>query len=190
MTHLYRSVVGIDLSLRSTGVARLSEWMPFEGLELATDTITSEGKRGDSLIDRHARLSELSTKILDFAGHPTLAVIEGPVTGVKGASPVDRYSLFWFVASGLMRREVPVAVISPTALKKAMADSGRADKVQVALAIQKLWPEAEIGNNDSADAAALAHLGAVHLGWEVTSLARHRRVVAEWPIFGSPAVAS
>lgn len=189
MTYLHRSVVGIDLSLRSTGVAKLFEWMPFEGLELTTDTITSDGKRNDSLIDRHARLCELTTKILDFAGQPTMAVIEGPVTGVKGASPVDRYSLFWFVVSGLIRREIPVAVISPTALKKAIAGSGRADKVQVALAMAKLWPDAEIGNNDSADAAALAHLGAVHIGWKVKSLASHRRVIAEWPIFGTTAVA-
>jgi len=169
---------GLDLSLTCTGIAICLETS--RGTKMVTDTITSKGKRAASLVERHARLTELGNGILHHAGVCDLAVIEGLFTGPKAGSLIDRAALFWFVAGGLIRREVPVAIVPPTSLKLAIFGSGKADKVQLALAVQRLWPDFD-GNADMADAAGLAHLGAVWLGMDVPTLERHKTVKAEWP---------
>lgn len=174
-------VAGIDLSLTSTGVARIAHTR-----RLTTDTITSAGKRTDTLPERHQRIIRLAGQIIAEVGTAELAVIEGLIV-TPGGSPLDRHHLWWLVAGRLITREIPVAVIHPTTLKKAIGGHGRADKVAVAMAVGKLYPNdaAEVTGNDVADAAGLAHLGAVRLGWDVETLARHREAKwTEWPLFG------
>lgn len=148
---------------------------------MVTSTVTSKGKRAASLVDRHARLTELGDDILHHAAMCDLVVIEGPFTGPKGGSPIDRHALFWFVAGGLIRREVSVAVVAPTSLKLAIAGKGNADKAALAVALMRLWPDVDVTSSDVSDAAGLAHLGAVWLGMDVPTLERHRTVKAEWP---------
>lgn len=179
-----KRVVGLDLSLTKTGIGIIVS--ASRGTKLVTDTIGSTGKRADTLVSRHGRITTLSKEIMHHAAVADLVVIEGLFAGPNAGSLIDRAALFWHVAGGLIRREVPVAVIQPQAMKKGIV--GRAgsakdkvDKVHVALAVAKLYPDADLGGNDSADAAALAHLGAVWLGLDVPTLAHHRAVVAEWP---------
>lgn len=177
MTH----IAGIDPSIASTGVARITDTG-----RLTTETVESTGKRTDTLPDRHRRLTGMAARIQDAAGTPRLAVIEGLVV-TPGGSPLDRHHLWWLIVGGLIRREIPVAVVHPTTLKLAIAGHGRADKVAVAMAAGKLYPNDthEITGNDVADAAGLAHLGAVRLGWDVQTLERHRTAKwSEWPVFG------
>jgi Holliday junction resolvasome RuvABC endonuclease subunit len=172
-------VVGLDLSLASTGVARVSS-----AGQLTTQVVESKGKRADTLVDRHHRLRGMTERILGDNSSASLAVIEGCVA-VAGGSSLDRHALWWNVVSGLMTRGVPVAVIAPSSLKKAIAGHGRADKVAVAMAISRMYPDDhdQLTGNDVADAAGLAHLGAVRLGWDVNALERHRDIVkfTEWP---------
>jgi Holliday junction resolvasome RuvABC endonuclease subunit len=175
-----RRVGGVDLSLTCTGVAVCVETS--RGIKMVTSTVTSKGKRAASLVDRHERLTELGNDILHHAGMCDLVVIEGPFTGTKGGSPIDRHALFWFVAGGLIRREVATAVIAPTSLKLAIAGKGNADKAAVAVALARLWPDVDVTSSDVSDAAGLAHLGAVWLGMDVPTLERHKTVKAEWPI--------
>lgn len=179
-----KRVIGLDLSLTKSGIAVIVATA--RGVKLVTDTVSSTGKRGDSMVQRHARITGLSKEIMHHASVADLVVVEGLFAGPNAGSLVDRAGLMWHVVGGLIRREVPVAVIAPQAMKKGIV--GRAgsvkdkvDKVHVALAVAKLYPDADLGGNDSADAAALAHLGAVWLGLDVPSLAHHRAVVAEWP---------
>lgn len=173
-------VVGLDLSMTCTGIGILTQ--TGQGVKVATGTVTSKGKRAASLVDRHARLTELGADILHHTRAACLAVIEGPTPGVKGGSPIDRHALWWFVVGGLVRRGVPVAVVAPTSLKLAIAGSGRADKAAVAVALTRLWPDADVTSSDVSDAVGLAHLGAVALGWDVPTLERHRQVKwSDWP---------
>lgn len=175
-----RRVAGIDLSLTCTGVAVCVE--NSAGTAMTTETVTSKGVRAATLVDRHARLVKLADEIIAYAGRCDLAVIEGPfVSGTKGGSPIDRCALFWFVAGGLIRREVPVAVVTTTSLKLAIAGKGNADKAAVAVAVMRLWPDVDVTSSDVSDATGLAHLGAVWLGLDVPTLERHRTVKAEWP---------
>jgi len=169
--------------LTKTGIGIITQRAAGDCFAVA-DTISSRGKRADDVVSRHARITELGRAIAHHAATAELAVVEGPVTGTRGGSPVDRYALWWFVVGALVRREVPVAVISPKSLKLAVAGSGNADKATVAVALSRLWPDVDVTSSDVADAVGLAHLGAVYLEWPVKTLERHRQVKAQWPLFG------
>lgn len=184
-------VVGIDLSLTSAGVAVITE--TDRGVRLNTEVFKSQpirtgppgknGKPTETLRDRYVRMRDHTATVIHNVATAELVVIEGLISA-PGGGVQDRIALWWIVVGACMRRDVPVAVASPSAMKRVIAGKGGADKVEVALAIQKLWPSASLGNNDTADAAGLAHCGAVALGWPVTTLERHRTMVwTNWPEF-------
>lgn len=191
-----RRVVGIDLSLTSAGVAIVTETS--RGHRLDTEVFKSKpaktgppdakGKPTETLRDRYVRMRDHSATVVHHASTADLVVIEGLIVA-PGGGVQDRTALWWIVVGACMRRDVPVAVASPTAMKRVIVGprpkgSGPVDKVEVALAVQKLWPDATLGNNDTADAAGLAHCGAVALGWPVLTLERHRTMVwTNWPEF-------
>lgn len=175
MTH----IAGIDYSMTAAGVARLSD----AGV-MDTEVVKSVGHLADSLVDRHQRLVHHAAQVVEFAGYADLCVIEGPSFGSKGGSQLDRYAGWWFVVSGLIRREVPVAVMSPKSLKLAIADSGNADKAAMASAMTRIYPDVKVSSSDISDAMGLAHLAAVRLAWPVKTLERHRKVKCAWPEFG------
>lgn len=196
-------VVGLDLSLRRTGIGvlissrnrapRLVCSSVFVEPRYSTTKIqprTKKEVRHATLPDRHARLTELGSEIMHHAARADLVVVEGPLSIAGSGSTIDRHGLFWWIVGGLCRRDIPVAEISPTALKKTITGDGRADKVGVALAVNELYPGA-VTNNDESDAAGLAHLGGVLLGWDVPTLARHRAATwTELPLFGLPEAAA
>lgn len=193
-------VVGIDLSLTSAGIAVITE--TDRGVRLNTEVFKSTpirtgpmvaGRNGkpkptETLRDRYIRMRDHSQTIIHNAATADLVVIEGLIN-TPGGGVQDRTALWWIVVGACMRRDVPVAVASPTAMKRVIVGprpkgSGPVDKVEVALAVQKLWPDSALGNNDTADAAGLAHCGAVALGWSVTTLERHKTMVwTNWPEF-------
>lgn len=172
-------VCGLDLSLTCCGVAICVDHAG--GTAMMAETVTSKGARHASLVDRYERLALLSKTVLGLTAGADLAVIEGAFSSVRGASPIDRFGLFWAVAGTLIRREIPVAVIAPTSLKLAIAGKGNADKAALAIAVERLWPGLDVSSSDVSDAAGLAHLGAVRLGMDVPTLERHRTCKAEWP---------
>jgi crossover junction endodeoxyribonuclease RuvC len=179
-------IVGVDLSLRATGIGIVTQTVDGRCV-LSHGICTSEGKRGDLIPQRHARLAALGKDILRYAGNPktVLVVIEGIIGGSAQGSSMDRHALHWFVMGGLVRKEIPIAIIAPTSLKKAITDNGKADKVAVSSAMHRLWPDLDAPSSDVTDAVALAHLGAVALGWPVQTLERHKDVKwTEWPVFG------
>jgi len=175
-----KRIAGLDLSLTCTGVAICVQTL--RETKMATSAIKSTGRKDATLLDRHERLTALGQDIIHHASLCDLVVIEGPFAGVRGGSPIDRHALFWFVAGALIRREVPVAVVAPTSLKLAIAGKGSADKAALSASLVKLWPDVDVTSSDVADAAGLAHLGAVALGWDVPTLERHKQVKwSEWP---------
>lgn len=179
-------VVGIDFSLTCTGVGTIVQQSGQTPTALAV-TFGSTGKRADSLPDRHERITGLAERVLEYCAEARLAVIEGVLTAsFKGGSVMDRHAGWWAIVGGLIRREVPVAVILPPSLKLAIAASGKADKAAVAIAIERLWPGLDVSSSDVSDAVGLAHLGAVRLGWDVPTLERHQKVKATWPELPDP----
>jgi hypothetical protein len=155
-----KRVCGLDLA----GGARIGlVVVTSRGTKLVTDTITTRTNRKEGLRGRHSRLSELGRDVLHHAAVCDLVVVQDIGTG-----PLDRAGSWWWVVGGLIRREVPVAVLPGAVVKRTAGD------------LPGLYPEANMTKCE--DAAALAHLGAVWLGLDVPILDRHRQVAgAEWP---------
>jgi Holliday junction resolvasome RuvABC endonuclease subunit len=177
-----KQIIGIDSSLTSTGIAVITQSLD-GSCAAAVTTVTSRGKRGDTLVDRCHRLIEVRNEILYHAALAHLVVIEGASHGSRGGSALDRHGLRWAVVGNLIDVGVPVAVCAPATRARFATGAGTADKAAVSAAISRLWPQVELTNADTADALVLAHAGAVHLGWEVPTLQRHREVLGaiQWP---------
>lgn len=172
-------VVGIDLSMTSTGLA----WVDELG-GAATWTVQSKGKRADDLATRSRRLVYLAAAVVGSMPGRTrfdltvdLVVLEAPSYGSTGASSWDRAGLWWLVVTKLHRLDVPIALCAPATRAKYATGSGRADKAAVAVAAAHLFPSVEISNSDEADALILAHIGAAHAGYPVGALTRHREAL-------------
>jgi len=162
------TAVGLDLSLTSTGLARLRR-----GGAGYTWTVTSTGRRGDTLTERATRIRVAAAAITTDIHDGDHVVLEAPSYGSTGSSSWDRAGLWWTVVTRLCARNIPIHLCPPSTRAKWATGSGRADKAAVAAAVTRLLPHIEVSNSDEADALALAHLCAVHLGYQVPLLARH-----------------
>ena len=159
----FSRVVGIDLSLASTGLA-----VYYPDGRAAVDSIKTVGKRGDSLADRAARIALIADTVMLWPGTTDLIVVEAPSFGAAGGSTWDRAGLWWEVV-GRSVRLARVATVNPTTRAKWAAGSGRSDKAAVAAAIARRMPNVDLANSDESDALALALMGAQWLGWLATS---------------------
>lgn len=175
-------IVGLDLSLTSCGIAVITRRTDTNCIANCS-TFTSRGKRDDGLPERAARIADLAADVVRHASNAELVVLEGPSYGSRGGSPLDRHGLWWRVAGELVDRGVPLGVCAPATRAKFATGSGRGDKAAVSSAVSRLWPQLDISNADEADAVALAHMGAVALGWDVVTLSRHRDALGavRWP---------
>lgn len=161
-----RSVVGLDLSLTSTGFA----WVK-DGRLALVDAIKTTGKKGDTLVDREARLSRIVDRIeiAVLAASPELVVVEAPSYGSTMGAQHDRSGLWWLVVDKLFAHNLPVATVSPNGRAKYGTGKGNAAKDAVMADVVKRYGQGdiEIKGNDQADAVILAAMGSRHLGAEV-----------------------
>lgn len=182
------AIIGVDLSLRSTGVAILSD---SDG-EL-TWLVKSSGHRGDSLALRADRVKAIADRVVELAcvevalgGAVDLIVVEAPSYNTAGGSTHDRSGLWWIVVAAL-REIAPVATVPPSSRAKYATGNGHATKGAVVRAMTKIFP-AWLGNDDEADALALACMGARWLGRPLElSLSTDQRDAysskgIEWPV--------
>jgi Holliday junction resolvasome RuvABC endonuclease subunit len=170
---LYR-VAGLDISLTGTGIATLG----------GTTRVPTKGRRKDSLLERNARLKHITTRVLEEVGTVDLACVEGPVSyTTPGGSTWDRGGLWWRIVAALLERDIPVAVISPTARAKYATGNGGSRKTAVLEAARRRYG-AVLESDDEADALILRAMG---LHWLEQPLAEvpdgHRAALAgcAWP---------
>lgn len=159
-------VIGLDLSLTSTGVAG-NGW---------TDRIKTKC-RG------HMRLDVIVDNILDFVRHADLVVVEGPSYGSTGSSYHELAGLWWLVTHNLWVHGIPFAVAAPGQVKRYATGKGNADKDVVIRQVARRFPWFE-GGNDEADALILAAMGADQLGHPIAAMPEtHRKALksVEWP---------
>lgn len=176
-------VVGLDLSLTSTGVARI------------VDGKAAVGRVRPKNIDGHERLEfireDVAGWVYEDGQAPGLVVIEGPSYGSPSGSQRghhERAGLWWLVTQDLWMSGVRVAVVPPTQLKTYATGKGNAGKDDVLTAVVRRFPDVAVRGNDDADALVLAAMGADHLGQPlVTMPAEHRKALAkvEWPAVAS-----
>lgn len=152
-------VVGLDLSLTSTG------WATWGSHGFAGGHIPSTGHKDDSLQQRWTRLYDLSEQVAQIIPPNALVVIEAPsYGGMKYGKPHDRSGLWWMIVEMAYRNRHAVVEVPPSNLKQYVTGSGIADKDAMIAAIVKRYPDANVTNNDHADAVGLASMGARHLG--------------------------
>jgi crossover junction endodeoxyribonuclease RuvC len=165
-------VVGLDLSLTSTGIACAH----------GARTIESAGKKGATLAQRQQRLRHLRTQIIAgvalCAGQqrdPDLIVIEGPSYSSKNAgSAHERSGLWWLLIDVFTIRGWRVIEAAPSTRMKYATGKGMVAKELVFAAAIKRLP-IDVNNGDEADAAWLCAIGHALLGAPLVQLpAAHR----------------
>ena len=179
-------VVGLDLSLTSTGIATVES--SGDSLTWTLDRLGSLPPGRDApWWDHRCRLVNLANAITESAGsrgRPELVVIEGRSDGNRTGKAHDRAGLWWIVAAELSRHS-DVAVVSPSGRMVYATGSGRADKDRVLAAAVRRYPDVPIDGNDAADAVILAAMGARWLGEPVddTLPQTHLRALdkVQWP---------
>jgi len=160
-------VVGIDLSLTSTGLAEIRWGDPGGGRThtVCTRRVESNGRADDTLADRQKRLHRLLRSVYDWAGGADLVVIEGPAFSRTTGHMHDRSGLWWMVVDYLTEEFGSLIVeVTPTSRCRYATGKGNAGKDQVLAAAVKRYPDVDVTGNDIADALVLAAMGARHLG--------------------------
>ena len=177
-------VVGLDLSLTSTGVAVVDD-EPADGVGRVVGRVTSSGKATATLRERHHRLQLLCQRVAALAWPSNLVVVEGPSFGQhRQGGQHDRAGLWWLVVSTLHDVGVPVVEVPPSVRSKYATGAGNASKDAVLAAVVRRYPDVEVRGNDEADALVLAAMGARHLGRPIDSLPQvHLQAMGKvrWP---------
>jgi crossover junction endodeoxyribonuclease RuvC len=167
-------IIGLDLSLTSTGIATAESGGAF------VRRVQPKGKTG------HDRLEYLRHQVMMDAFPADLVVIEGPsyASAARSKYAHEAAGLWWLVAHSLWADRRRVAIVPPASRAKYATGKGNAAKDAVLLAAARRYPHVDIDGNDQADALILAAMGADHLGHPLAPVpATHRAALAavDWP---------
>lgn len=169
-------VVGLDLSLASTGVA---------GIDRGVGWVARIRRKPDISPFQLDRMRGIRDEILTYLQFPTdLVVVEAMAISRQTGQHLTRAGLWHLVVDAIDTRRIPVVAIAPTAVKKYATGKGNADKDAVLAAVIKRHPTVEITGNDEADALTLAAMGADHLGQplaEMPAINREALGKVAWP---------
>lgn len=155
-------ILGIDYSLRSTGLAVLGD-------NGATDTCTVTAPKDDgtvkSVVERLTSIADQIEAWTDLADADTV-VIEGVLHHAPGARRDVIVAGWWWVAARIAPLvDDPIIVVPPKTRAKYAAGSGNAGKTAVLEQVTARYPQFAInGSDDIADAVALVAIGARMLG--------------------------
>ncbi len=167
-------IIGLDLSLTSTGVAGI-----VDGCAWTARVVPPAGITGCE------RLHWISRELGDWTAD--LTVIEGPAYGTQRVNQRghhERAGLWWMVRCQLWRAGQPAAVVTPTCLKRYATGRGNAPKDAVLAAAIRRYRDLEFDGNDQADALILAAMAADHYGQPLAPVAavnRQALAAVDWP---------
>jgi crossover junction endodeoxyribonuclease RuvC len=168
MPVLNRTIVGLDLSLTSTGIA-----LVHPGGEITTKRVRSTGKKDDTWQRRYARLNALSGEISSYIPPRSLIVIESPSYASTTGSQHDRSGLWWLVWLATYTRHwhqdswcdfIPVTPAQRMTYAVGKGGGRGTDKDNILAATIRRYPDIDITGNDIADAVILAAIGARLIG--------------------------
>jgi len=175
-------VVGVDLSLTSTGVAVVER----DGA-VAVHRLQPKGMSGHERLRWIVEHVEALCSPL-FAPRDEWAdvvVVEALFVGGKTQGSLgERFGLFWLLRDRLYSLGIPATTMEPSQLKKYATGRGNAGKDEVLLGVARRYPDVEITGNDQADALALAAAARDHYGAPLAVVPQvHREALAKvvWP---------
>ncbi len=194
-------VAGLDLSLRSSGIALLRDGGPILLKSVGTET---DIKDWHHRVRRITRAQWLVLNTVTNKATPDLWMIEAPLTFGTDGDSYDRYTMAVEVMRQLIAWKAPFVVVhNLTRCKWATGKGGKSSKEitreqhkrEVMLAVRATWKPwaAHIVNDDIADALTLAEIGARGCGDELHFSPRRRHVEAmhnsiAWPAGFGPKV--
>jgi crossover junction endodeoxyribonuclease RuvC len=171
-------VIGLDLSLTSTGVAGSAGW---------ADRI-----RTAPTLDLYIRLRVVRQRVMDYVRDADLVVVEGLAISRQTGQHLTRAGLWHLVMERVDAHGIPWAEVSPTGLKRYATGKGNSPKDEVLAAVVRRFPAVEVRGNDEADALVLAAMGADHLGVPMVDMPEaHRAALTKvaWPAVKETAAA-
>lgn len=180
------TVVGVDPSLRRTGLARIT--VPPGGDPVAESwACPTIGHRNAPVSVADDRMRRIVGHVAGYALPCALAAIEGPSHGSAGSAGTwDRAGLWWRIVARLLAADIPVAIIPPKTRAKWACGNGNGGKADVRDAITATWrghwTPTYPGDDNEADALTLASMAAQWLDW--LPLRTHDRAAldgAHWP---------
>lgn len=152
-------ILGIDPSLTGTGLA----FIDHAGRVTDLLTITTKAT-GSGVKERLARFDSVMSEfgsILDFAES---VVIESPAYSSRSGHQHDRSGLWWAIAGAVIQSDLPLIEVTPTARACYATGKGNAAKDQVLANVVRRYPDADVQDNNQADALVLAAMG-----WHMTT---------------------
>lgn len=168
-------IVGFDLSLRSTGLARLEGDLMVDAGTLKTGT-----RKG------HPRLAFMEENLLAYAKGADLLVVEGISMG-----SFDAYKrsggMWWIMTHMLWKAGIPVAVVPPSNRAKYATGNGSAPKSLVIECVNNhlIFPHAiPSDDNDICDAQVLVHMASRHIGHPIDNVPLDQQLQTlrgDWP---------
>ncbi len=183
MTSSLVKIVGLDLSLTSTGIAVIRT-VGQRGGDVKVETFRVRSTPVGKSI--HQRMATLTHEVMEYAADADHVTMEGPAYLAGGNSASALTGFWWLVRHELWRNsKAEVTVVPPPTLKKYAAGMGNASKDEVLAAVIRRYPMAEVHGNDEADALALAAMTVDKLGLPLVTVPVHHRVALDkWPYEG------
>ncbi|AYD87402.1 RuvC-like resolvase [Microbacterium phage ValentiniPuff] len=144
-------LVGLDVSLNGTGVARVDT----DTGRSFTKTLDPKGLRS------HARMEFVRTEVANVLRGADYAIVEALAFSAPSAVRDEIDGLHWQIRHLCWQRKVPYALVSPTALKSYVTGDGQAGKLEMVKAMRRAFPQMALSDrDDEADALGLVTMGA------------------------------
>lgn len=152
-------IIGIDPSLTSTGICAMRD-----GIVLSNEAVTSKFTGAKRLSDFKEQLIPKVCYVADIEdiNEKVVVFIEGYSFGSVGRKEFIA-ELGGTIRLMLYEQEIEFVDVPPTVLKKYITGKGVADKVVMAVAVQKQYG-VSFPTTDQTDAFCLAILGMAYLG--------------------------
>ncbi|WP_067198855.1 crossover junction endodeoxyribonuclease RuvC [Microbacterium sp. XT11] len=161
--------IGIDYSTTSCGIAIVDDRLT--SVHWQVFTLRSK-PTGDNLADYYDRIRDLSWDLgaaIDWRPGDVIG-IEGIAFAGKGRA-VDRLHYAWHrTAEHLVRTATEPLIVTTNQVKQLATGKGTAQKDEVLLATERRIPQAQVRNNDEADAVWIAVGASILAGSPVIDL--------------------
>lgn len=179
-------VVGIDLSLQSTGLAD-SHGNTLRSVTKPTNGLPAELARLRLIVGVVSQFVDLHHSD-DTYSLADLVVIEGPSFASTGGMQHTRGGLWWMtvdavsrMGDGMLPQSLPTLVVTPSQRMMYATGKGQASKdLVLAAAIKRYGDLFDITSNDTADAVILVAIGMRMLGHPIDDLPKtHLRALTK-----------
>lgn len=159
-------IVGLDLSLTSTGAAIVRPGEPTR-----FTTITSKAVANAQYPDTLTRIRTICAHTLRWIrtgreeGDVTVVAMEAPIYPAgKALGMYHTRAGHWWMLYHLLEKEAHVVTIEPTKLKSYVTGKGNSSKEAMVATISRNFPDLAIYDDNQADAIGLANMVARELG--------------------------